>query len=64
MSKRFGDEGLEEQSQKKAKLILQDIQVNSIDQLLVRPSQHSSRVSLIIFLRFFFSRHFYVSKTC
>ncbi len=53
MSKRFDDEGLEEQSQKKVKLALQDIQVNSIDQLSVRPSQNLSRVSLIIFLRFF-----------
>jgi hypothetical protein len=45
--KRFGDKNLDGQSQKRAKLSLQDIEENSIDQLIIQPSQSSSRVSLL-----------------
>jgi hypothetical protein len=51
MSKRLDDENLEEQSQKRAKLTLPDIEENSIDQLIDQPSQHSSRVSLMAIFR-------------
>ncbi len=55
MPKRLEDENLEEQSQKKAKLTLQDVEANSIVQLISQPSQNSSRVSLIaIFVEIIF----------
>jgi hypothetical protein len=43
MPKRPNDENREGQSQKRAKLTLQDIEENSIDQLLAQPSQASKK---------------------
>jgi hypothetical protein len=53
MSRRVDGKNLGIQSQKRSKLTLQDIKVNSIEQLISQPSEHSSRVSLIAIFRDF-----------
>ncbi len=56
MPKRLRERNLKGQFQKKAKLLLQKIEVESIEQILIQPVQIHSKVSFIFyFLIFIFS---------
>jgi hypothetical protein len=53
MPKRLRERNLKGQFQKKAKLLLQKIEVESNEQILTQPVQIHSKVSLFLFSLFF-----------